>query len=58
MTSCDVLILGAGASGLMCAATAAERKKKVVVLDHTTLPARKVLASGGAAEISPTSSRT
>jgi len=47
MTSCDVLILGAGASGLMCAATAAERKKKVVVLDHTTLPARKVLASGG-----------
>jgi len=43
----DALILGAGASGLMCARTAAHRGKRVLVLDHGPRAARKVLASGG-----------
>jgi len=43
----DVIILGAGASGLMCARTAARRGKSVVVLDHGPKAARKLLVSGG-----------
>jgi predicted Rossmann fold flavoprotein len=43
----DVLILGAGASGLMCASEAAARGRKVLVLDHAAKPGRKILASGG-----------
>ena len=43
----DVIILGAGAAGLCCAAVAAGRGRSVVVLDHGTKPGRKVLASGG-----------
>lgn len=43
----NVLILGAGASGLMCARTAARRGRRVLVLDHGPRAARKVLASGG-----------
>ena len=43
----DVVILGAGASGLFCAAACAARGRTVVVLDHGTKAARKVLASGG-----------
>jgi predicted Rossmann fold flavoprotein len=43
----DVLIIGAGAAGLMCAATAGYRGKSVVVVDMGKKPARKVLISGG-----------
>jgi len=43
----DILILGAGASGLYCAMTAAKRGLKVMVLDHGAKPARKVRVSGG-----------
>ncbi|BDQ37633.1 oxidoreductase [Pseudodesulfovibrio nedwellii] len=43
----DVLILGAGASGLYCAMTAAKRGLKVMVLDHGAKPARKIRVSGG-----------
>jgi len=43
----DVLIIGAGAAGLMCAATAGYRGKNVVVVDMGKKPARKVLISGG-----------
>lgn len=43
----DVVILGAGASGLFCAAACAGRGKHVLVLDHGPKAARKVLASGG-----------
>jgi predicted Rossmann fold flavoprotein len=43
----DVTILGAGASGLCCAAVAAGRGRDVLVLDHGARVARKVLASGG-----------
>ncbi len=47
MITTDVLIIGAGAAGLMCAATAGYRGKNVVVVDMGKKPARKVLISGG-----------
>ena len=43
----DVLILGAGASGLMCALTAGYRGRSVLVLEHTKKVGRKILMSGG-----------
>jgi predicted Rossmann fold flavoprotein len=43
----DILIIGAGAAGLMCAATAGYRGKKVVVVDMGKKPGRKILISGG-----------
>lgn len=43
----DVIVLGAGAAGLMCAAVAAQRGKIVTVLDHGKRPAEKVRISGG-----------
>jgi predicted Rossmann fold flavoprotein len=43
----DVVILGAGAAGLMCAANAAARGRQVLVLDHANKPGKKILMSGG-----------
>ncbi|MCQ8102929.1 NAD(P)/FAD-dependent oxidoreductase [Methylomonas sp. SURF-2] len=43
----DVLVIGAGASGLMCAMEAAKRGRKVRVLDHANRPGKKILMSGG-----------
>jgi len=43
----DVVIIGGGASGLMCAATAAYRGRKVLLLEHTKKIGRKILMSGG-----------
>ncbi|MDR3737615.1 MAG: aminoacetone oxidase family FAD-binding enzyme [Terracidiphilus sp.] len=43
----DTLILGAGAAGLFCAATAGQRGRRVAVLDHNAQPGRKILISGG-----------
>jgi predicted Rossmann fold flavoprotein len=43
----DVIVLGAGGAGLFCAATAAQRGKRVVVLDHADQPGKKILISGG-----------
>ena len=43
----DVIVLGAGAAGLMCAAVAGQRGRRVVVLDHNGQPGRKILISGG-----------
>jgi len=43
----DAIIIGAGAAGLMCAATAAGRGLSVLVLDHNEAAAKKVLVSGG-----------
>ncbi|ASK78077.1 aminoacetone oxidase family FAD-binding enzyme [Paraphotobacterium marinum] len=43
----DVIIIGAGAAGLMAAISASERNKKVLVLDHAKRPGKKILISGG-----------
>ena len=43
----DVLILGAGGAGLMCAIEAGKRGRKVVVLDHAKKAGGKILISGG-----------
>lgn len=43
----DAIILGAGAAGLFCGATAAQRGRRVVVLDHAEKPGKKILISGG-----------
>ncbi|MBW4935991.1 BaiN/RdsA family NAD(P)/FAD-dependent oxidoreductase [Marinobacter sp. F4206] len=43
----DVIIIGAGAAGLMCAATAGYRGRKVLVIDHANKPGKKILMSGG-----------
>ncbi|MCW8087214.1 BaiN/RdsA family NAD(P)/FAD-dependent oxidoreductase [Sabulicella glaciei] len=43
----DVVVLGAGAAGLYCAATAGQRGRRVLVLDHAPEPGRKILISGG-----------
>ncbi len=43
----DVIILGAGGAGLMCAATAGQRGRRVLVIDHAGAPGKKILISGG-----------
>ena len=43
----DVLIIGASASGLMCAIEAGRRGRKVIVLDHANRAGKKILMSGG-----------
>lgn len=43
----EVIIIGAGAAGLMCAIEASKRHRKVLVLDHTNKVGKKILMSGG-----------
>ncbi len=43
----DVLILGAGAAGLMCAMEAGKRQRRVAVLEHAERIGKKILISGG-----------
>src|SRR5271154_6898603 len=43
----DVVILGAGAAGLMCAIEAGKRGRRVAVLDHADRVGKKILISGG-----------
>ncbi|MCT2399001.1 NAD(P)/FAD-dependent oxidoreductase [Novosphingobium mangrovi (ex Huang et al. 2023)] len=47
MSQYDAIILGAGAAGLFCAATAGQRGKCVLLLDHADQPGKKILISGG-----------
>lgn len=42
-----MIIIGAGAAGLMCASEAGKRGRRVVVLEHNAEPGRKILISGG-----------
>lgn len=43
----DAIVLGAGAAGLMCAATAGQRGRRVLLLDHADQVGKKILISGG-----------
>ncbi|MEC7932336.1 MAG: aminoacetone oxidase family FAD-binding enzyme, partial [Pseudomonadota bacterium] len=43
----DAIILGAGAAGMMCAAVAGQRGRRVLLADHADAPGKKILISGG-----------
>ncbi|WP_315760852.1 NAD(P)/FAD-dependent oxidoreductase [Sphingomonas sp. Y38-1Y] len=43
----DAIVLGAGAAGLMCAAVAGQRGRRVLVVDHADRAGKKILISGG-----------
>ncbi len=43
----DVVVVGGGAAGLMCAAVAGARGRRVVVLEHNEVVGRKIAISGG-----------
>lgn len=47
MQSYDVVIIGAGAAGMMCAMEAAKRGRSVLILDHAAAPGDKIRISGG-----------
>jgi predicted Rossmann fold flavoprotein len=44
---CDVVVIGAGAAGMMCAIRAGQRGRSVIVVDHATSPGEKIRISGG-----------
>jgi predicted Rossmann fold flavoprotein len=43
----DVVVVGAGAAGMMCAVEAGKRGRSVLVLEHATVPGKKIRISGG-----------
>jgi predicted Rossmann fold flavoprotein len=43
----DAIVLGAGGAGLMCAAVAGQRGRRILVVDHAEQPGKKILISGG-----------
>ena len=45
--SYDAIVLGAGAAGLMCAAVAGQRGRRVLLIEHADAPGKKILISGG-----------
>ena len=47
MSIFDVAIIGGGAAGMMCAAIAGQRGRRVVVLEHSSSPGEKIRISGG-----------
>ncbi|MCZ8547580.1 NAD(P)/FAD-dependent oxidoreductase [Mesorhizobium qingshengii] len=47
MQSYDVVIIGAGAAGMMCALEASKRGRSVLILDHAAMPGEKIRISGG-----------
>ncbi|MEX3007073.1 NAD(P)/FAD-dependent oxidoreductase [Hoeflea sp. TYP-13] len=47
MRQYDVVILGAGAAGMMCAIEAGRRGRKVLIIDHAKAPGEKIRISGG-----------
>lgn len=47
MAQTDILIIGAGAAGMMCAIEAGKRSKSVMLLDHAKNPGEKIRISGG-----------
>ena len=47
MENFEVVIIGAGAAGLMCALTAGQRGRRALIIDHTSRVGEKILISGG-----------
>ena len=47
MNHWDVVVIGAGAAGLMCAITAGQRGRRVLVSERANKPGKKILMSGG-----------
>jgi len=47
LSSFDVIVVGAGAAGLMCALRAGQRGRRVLLLDHAEQVGKKILISGG-----------
>ena len=47
MESFDVIVIGAGAAGMMCAIEAGKRGRRVLVVDHAKAPGEKIRISGG-----------
>jgi predicted Rossmann fold flavoprotein len=45
--SFDVVVIGAGAAGMMCAAEAGKRGRRVLIVDHAVAPGEKIRISGG-----------
>ena len=45
-TAFDAIIIGAGAAGMFCAALAGQRGRRVLLIDHSAEPGRKILARG------------
>jgi len=45
--SFDAIIIGAGAAGMLCAALAGQRGRRILLIDHSPEPGRKILISGG-----------
>ena len=43
----DIAVIGAGAAGMMCAAVAGQRGRRVVLIDHAARLAEKIRISGG-----------
>jgi predicted Rossmann fold flavoprotein len=43
----DIIVIGAGAAGMMCAIEAGKRGRSVVILDHANKAGKKILMSGG-----------
>jgi len=43
----DAIVIGAGAAGMFCAALAGQRGRRVLLVDHSPEPGRKILISGG-----------
>ena len=47
MVNVDVVVIGAGAAGLMCASAAGKRGRRVLLLDHSRKLDEKIRISGG-----------
>ena len=43
----DAIIIGAGAAGMLCAALAGQRGRRILLIDHSAEPGRKIVISGG-----------
>ncbi len=47
MTDFDVIVMGAGGAGMMCAIQAGQRGRRVLLIDHAKKIGGKILISGG-----------